>query len=253
MGTNCLYYGADTQALGAEFYPYYDLSYLMMGVLSASQWEELYSGKISWTDPIVEAQLTKWADLHANGYTNANVISSGDSLIALEKGQAAMIVDGNWDTEALYQSLGSNLGTFVPPYSDTSINGVVQYPGDGFSMTTYSQHKAQAAEFLEFLTTSQAASIVNQSGLIPDLSGSTTSNPVNQDMLNFAAKDGLTPYPMIDNVTTVGVVNTGSKVLPQLLAGQISVSTAAQDLQQAWQALPASQRGSSWSSYTASS
>jgi raffinose/stachyose/melibiose transport system substrate-binding protein len=253
MGTNCLYYGADSQALGAEFYPYYDLSYLMIGALSVSQWEELYSGKIAWTDPTVEAQLTNWANLHADSYTNTNVISSGDSLIALEKGQAAMIVDGNWDTQTLYQSMGSNLGTFVPPYSDTAINGVVQYPGDGFSMTTYSQHKAQAAEFLQFLTTSQAASIVNESGLIPDLSGSTTSNPVNQDMLNFAAKDGMTPYPMIDNVTTVDVVNAGSKVLPQLLAGQISVSTAAQDLEQAWQALPASERGSSWASFTASS
>jgi raffinose/stachyose/melibiose transport system substrate-binding protein len=253
MGTTCLYYGADTQALGAEFYPYYDLSYLMIGALSVSQWEELYSGKIAWTDPTVEAQLTNWANLHADSYTNANVISSGDSLIALEKGQAAMIVDGNWDTATLYQSMGSNLGTFVPPYSDTTINGVVQYPGDGFSMTTYSQHKTQAAEFLQFLTTSQAASIVNESGLIPDLSGSMTSNPVNQDMLNFAAKDGMTPYPMIDNVTTVDVVNAGSKVLPQLLAGQISVSTAAQDLEQAWQALPASERGSSWASFTASS
>jgi raffinose/stachyose/melibiose transport system substrate-binding protein len=253
MGTSCLYYGADSQALGAEFYPYYDLSYLMAGVLSVSQWEDLYSGKTSWTDPTVEAQLTKWANLHADGYTNANVISAGDSLIALEKGQAAMIVDGNWDTQTLYQSMGSNLGTFVPPYSDTSINAVVQYPGDGFSMTTYSQHKTQAAEFLQFLTTTQAAGIVDQSGLIPDLSGSTTNNPVNQDMLNFAAKDGMTPYPMIDNVTTVDVVNAGSKVLPQLLAGQISVATAAQDLEQAWQQLPASERGASWSTYKASS
>ena len=252
MGTNCLYYGADTQALGAEFYPYYDLSYLMIGALGVSQWEELYNGQLSWTDPTVEAQLTKWAALHADGYTNSNVISSGDSLIALEKGQTAMIVDGNWDTAALYQSMGSNLGTFVPPYSDTSINGVVQFPGDGYSMTTYSQHKTQAAEFLQFLTTSQAATIIDQSGLIPDLSGSTSSNPVNQDMLNFAAQDGMTPYPMLDNVTQVGVVNEGSKVLPQLLAGQISVATAAQDLEQAWQALPAGQRSSTWASYKAS-
>ena len=144
-----------------------------------------------------------------------------------------MIVDGNWDTAALYQSMGDNLGTFVPPYSDTSINGVVQFPGDGYSMTTYSQHKTQAAEFLQFLTTTQAATIIDQSGLIPDLNGSTSSNPVNQDMLNFAAQDGMTAYPMLDNVTQVGVVNEGSKVLPQLLAGQISVATAAQDLQQA--------------------
>jgi hypothetical protein len=56
---------------------------------------------------------------------------------------------------------------------------------------------------------------------------------------------------MIDNVTQVGVVNDGSKVLPQLLAGQLTVSQAAQDLQQAWQALPAGQRSSTWASYKA--
>ncbi len=251
IGKDCLFYGADTQALGAEFYPYYDLSYLMIGALSVSQWEELYSGKLKWTSPAVEAQLANWAKLHQDGYTNSSVISSSDSLIALEQGQTAMIVDGNWDLATLYQSMGSNLGTFVPPYSTSGIHGVVQYPGDGFSMTTYSQHKAQAAEFLEFLTTKQAASIVNDSGLIPDVKGSSTTNPVSQDMLAFAAKDGFSVYPMLDNVTQVGVVNAGSKVLPELLAGELSVSAAAQALQQAWAQLPKGERGSTWASYHA--
>ncbi|MGH7610832.1 MAG: ABC transporter substrate-binding protein [Candidatus Dormibacteria bacterium] len=249
IGKNCLFYGADTQALGAEFYPYYDLSYLMIGALSVSEWEQLYSGKLKWTSPQVEAQLAEWAKLHADGYTNTSVISSSDSLIALEQGKTAMIVDGNWDLATLYQSMGSSLGTFVPPYSNGGIHGVVQYPGDGFSMTTYSQHKAQAAEFLQFLTTTKAANIVNNSGLIPDVKGVSTTNPVSQDMLNFAAKDKFSVYPMLDNVTQVGVVNAGSKVLPELLAGEISVSGAAQALQQAWTQLPKGERGATWASY----
>jgi len=252
MGKNCLYYGADTQALGAEFYPYYDLSYLMIGAFTVSQWEGLYSGKLPWTSPVVEAQLSKWAALHRNGYTNQNVISSSDSLIALEQGKTAMIVDGNWNLATLYQVMGSKLGTFVPPFSDNPINGVVQFPGDGFSMTTYSQHKAEAAEFLKFLTTKQAAGIVDANGLIPDVVGTTTTNPVSQDMLNFAAKGGMTIYPMLDNVTQVDVVNAASKVLPELLAGQITVAAACQALQQALQHLPASQRGSTWASFSTS-
>jgi ABC-type glycerol-3-phosphate transport system substrate-binding protein len=250
MGTNCLYYGADTQALGAEFYPYYDLSYLMIGAFTLAQWEGLYSGKIPWTSPVVEAQLSKWAALHRNGYTNQNVISSSDSLIAFEQGKTAMIVDGNWNLAALYQVMGSNLATFVPPFSDTPINGVVQFPGDGFSMTTYSQHKPEAAAFLQFLTTKQAAAIVDVNGLIPDVVGTTTTNPVSQDMLNFAAKNGMTIYPMLDNVTQVDVVNAGSKVLPELLAGQITVAAACQALQQALQHLPQGQRGSTWASFS---
>ena len=252
MGKNCLYYGADTQALGAEFYPYYDLSYLMIGAFTVAQWEGLYSGQLPWTSPIVEAQLSKWAALHRNGYTNQNVISSSDSLIALEQGKTAMIVDGNWNLATLQQVMGSKLGTFVPPFSDNPINGVVQFPGDGFSMTTYSQHKAEAAQFLQFLTTKQAAAIVDANGLIPDVVGTTTTNPVSQDMLNFAAKGGMTIYPMLDNVTQVDVVNAASKVLPELLAGQITVAAACQALQQALQHLPPSQRSSTWASFSTS-
>ena len=36
------------QALGAEFYPWYDASYMMIGQYSVSQWKGLYSGGISY-------------------------------------------------------------------------------------------------------------------------------------------------------------------------------------------------------------
>ncbi len=70
----------------------------------------------------------------------------------------------------------------------------------------------------------------------------TTSNPVNQQMLNFVTMQHMTPYPMLDNVTQVNVVNAGSKVLPAVLANQQSALSALQNMQQTWQQLPASQR-----------
>ena len=251
-GITCLYYGAGSQNLGAEFYPYYDLSYLMIGALSLPQWEGLYNGKIPWTSPIVTDQLAKWQKLYSDGYTNKDVITSVGSLNAFEHGKAAMLVKGNWDLAQLYGAMGKNLGTFVPPFTGTKMHGVVQFPGDGFSMTSYSQHKAQAAEFLQFLTTPQAGRVVAASGLIPDVRGVATPNPVSQEMLAFSAVDHMTKYPMLDNVTQVGVVNAGSKVLPQLLAGQLTPKAAAAQLEQAWKQLPAGQRGKTWASYSAS-
>ncbi len=247
--TTCLYYGAGSQNLGAEFYPWYDLSYLMIGQFSLTQWQGLFNGTIPWTSPAVKAQLTKWHELYADGYTNKNVITSIGSLVAFEHGKSAMLIKGNWDLAQLYQAMGSNLGTFVPPFSTHPVSGVVQYPGDGFSMTTYSQHKPQAAEFLRFLTTPQAGRIVAASGLIPDVRGVASTNPVSQQMLAFAAKDGMATYPMLDNVTQPNVVNAGSKLMPELLAGQISVSSAASQLEQAWRQLPLSERGRTWGSY----
>jgi raffinose/stachyose/melibiose transport system substrate-binding protein len=157
-----------------------------------------------------------------------------------------MIVDGTWDTQKFTSALGSKVAAFVPPFSNTPIKGVVDFYGDGLSMTTYAQHPAQALQFLEFMTTPQAAKIINAAGLIPAIQGTSTSNPVNQEMLDFVTKDHMTAYPMLDNVVQPNVVNTGSKELPSVLNGTISPSSALSSLQGTWGQLPSDQRGTSY-------
>ncbi len=39
------------------------------------------------------------------------------------------------------------------------------------------------------MTTHQAAQIINAAGLIPAINGTSTSNPVNQQMLDFVSQD----------------------------------------------------------------
>jgi ABC-type glycerol-3-phosphate transport system substrate-binding protein len=241
-----LTYGNGGQPLGAEFYPWYDMSYMMIGAHPVTNWQQLYSGQIPWTSAANEAQLTTWAKLKSAGCTNSDVLTKTDNLGDFESGKAAMMVDGTWDTQKFTQALGSKVGAFVPPFSNTPIKGVVDFAGDGLSMTSYSQHQPQALQFLEFMTTTQAASIINAAGLIPAINGTTTSNPVNQEMLNFVSQDHMTVYPMLDNVVQPDVVNTGSKVLPSVLNGSISPSTALGNLQTTLGQLPAAQRGTSY-------
>ena len=57
-GYTPLVYGNGGQPLGATFYPWYDMSYMMIGSYSVSQWQGLYSGSIPWTSPTITAQLT---------------------------------------------------------------------------------------------------------------------------------------------------------------------------------------------------
>jgi ABC-type glycerol-3-phosphate transport system substrate-binding protein len=69
-GITPMIYGVDTQGLGATFYPFYDFSYAMAGILSPAEWRGLYSGKTAWTSPKIVSQLTKWAGhqgLHEQG------------------------------------------------------------------------------------------------------------------------------------------------------------------------------------------
>jgi ABC-type glycerol-3-phosphate transport system substrate-binding protein len=239
-------YGNGGQPLGAEFYPWYDMSYMMIGTYPVSEWQKLYSGQIPWTSPTVSAQLSTWAKLKSAGCTNNDVLTKTNNLGDFESGKAAMMIDGTWDTQKFTSALGNKVAAFVPPFSNNPIKGVVDFAGDGLSMTTYTKHPTQAAQFLTFMTTPQAGAIVNAAGLIPAIKGMSTSNPVNQQMLNFVSQDHMTAYPMLDNVVQPEVVTTGSKVLPSVLNGSITPSAALQNMQTTFGQLPPTSRGTSY-------
>ena len=241
-GIQPLVYGNGGQAISTEFYPWYDMSYMMIGAHSLASWKGLYDGSIPWTSAANVAQLQMWASLQKDGYTNTDVLTNTANIQQFEKGKAAMMVDGTWDTAQYTSTMGTNVTAFVPPYSTTPIKGVVEYPGDGFSVTKYSKNKAAAFKFIDFLTTTEAGNIINKAGLIPDIKGLTTTNLVNQEMLNFVTQDHMTPYPMMDNYVQVNVGNAADKVLPAVLANQQSALSALQNMAQAWQQLPAAQR-----------
>jgi raffinose/stachyose/melibiose transport system substrate-binding protein len=245
-GITPMVYGSDTQGLGATFYPFYDFSYQMSGILSPTQWQSLYTGKTSWTSPTVAAQMSKWAALKSKGCTNPDVLTKSNILGYFGSGKAAMIVDGNWDTATLQKALGKNLEPFVPPFASGDQKGVIQYPGDGFSVSAYTKHPKEAVAFLKFLTTSSAAKIISNAGLIPDIKGFRTNNRVSNAMLDFASKDGFTPYPMLDNVIQPEVVDVASKQLVAAFGGDSSVSSALGSMKSALDALPSDRKGPSY-------
>lgn len=247
-GTTCIEEG--TQNLSGEFYPWYNLSYLMAGILTPQQWEGLYNGTIKWTNPKIVAQLNEWHKLYADGYVNSNALTATNVQSNFLNGSAAMIIKGNWDTSQFYSTLGKNVGVFAPPYSNKPMHSVVEFAGNGLAITSYSSHKQAAAQFLQFLTTPQAGKIVAQSGLIPDVNGVPATNPLASQMISMVTKQGYTVYPMLDNVTAPGVVTAGSSVMPDMLVGGVSAQNAASSLDQAWTQLPSSERGSSWSGYS---
>jgi raffinose/stachyose/melibiose transport system substrate-binding protein len=245
-GITPMIYGSDTQGLGATFYPFYDFSYQMSGILSPAQWQGLYTGKTPWTSPAIVSQMTKWAALKSKGCTNPDVLTKSNILGAFSSGKAAMIVDGNWDTATLQKGLGKNLAPFAPPFSSGKQKGVVQYPGDGFSITSYSKHPKEAAAFLKFMMTPAAAKLISNAGLIPAIKGYTTTNTVSNAMLALASKQGFAAYPMLDNVIQPEVVDVASKKLVAAFGGDTSVASALGDMKSKLDSLPSDRKGSSY-------
>lgn len=243
-GYTPMVYGNGGQSLGALYYPWYDASYIAMGQTSSvAGLRSLYSGDNQWNSAANVAAYTKYAALKSKGCTNSDILTKTDNLDAFLGGKAAMIIDGTWDTQKFTDKMGSNVAAFVPPFSDKPIKGVVEFAGQGFSLTNYSKHQKEAAGFLAYLSTPAASKIIDAAGLIPNVLGATTSNPVNQQMLDFAAKGGFIRYPMLDNVIQGGVVDAGSKIIPTILNGTVSPAAGLKQMAQVWQSLPAASRG----------
>jgi raffinose/stachyose/melibiose transport system substrate-binding protein len=234
-------YGTGGQALGGGFYPWYDVSYLMM-YLSPDQWKGLYTGEIPWTDPAVLAQFEKWGSLFTKGCTNSDVLTNQDSVAQFEAGQAAMTMEGTWQIAEFQEKMGDTVGVFVPPFSDTPIKGVVEFGGDGFGMTTYSQHKTEAAAFLAFMASDAGQQIIADNGIIPTKEGFSSDQRMAKDLLALAMDQGFVRYPMIDNVIQPEVSDTGTKVLNAAFGGAQSMADALKSMAQTLDGLPAESR-----------
>jgi raffinose/stachyose/melibiose transport system substrate-binding protein len=243
-GTIPVAYGPGGQALNAGFYPYYDLSYMMM-YQQVTDWIKLYNGQTPWTDATIEKQLTTWASMKSKGYTNTDVLN-GDSVGMFEAGKAAMVLEGSWDFKEFHDKLGDKVGVFVPPFTDTQAKGVVEFPGDGFGVTSYSQNKAAAAAFLAWMATSDAQKIIADGGLIPVVAGTQATEPLANAMLDYAANQGYTRYPMIDNVLQPEVTDVATKELNSVFNGTETPAKALAAIKAALDALPADRRGDTY-------
>jgi ABC-type glycerol-3-phosphate transport system substrate-binding protein len=231
-------YGTGGQALGGGFYPWYDVSYLMM-YLQPADWKKLYTGEIPWTDPTVQAQFDKWGSLFTKGCTNSDVLTNQDSIAQFEAGEAAMTMEGTWQIAEFQEKLGDKVDVFVPPFSDTPIKGIVEFSGDGLAMTNYSKNKPQAAAFLAFMASDEGQKIIAAAGIIPDKTGFSSDQRMAKNLLDFAANQGYTRYPMVDNVIQPEVSDVGTKTLNAAFGGAQSMKDALTSMQQTLEALPA--------------
>jgi raffinose/stachyose/melibiose transport system substrate-binding protein len=244
VGVTPIVYGSASASYTGEFNPWYDFSYLMIGALKPSQWADLYDGTIPWNSSIVQAQLTRWHQLFVKGCVNTDALTDADNLGQFISGKAAMTTDdGSWDVGQFTQQMKGNVGAMPPPFSVAPQHGVVYFPGDAISVMKESPNIPAAAKFLAFMDSPAGAAQIAAAGLIPDIKNYRSANALNSQMLGFV-KSGYTVYPMLDNVTQPQIVNVGYQVLPALMVGQTSVTSAVNAMYVKHNELPVAQRSS---------
>ena len=216
----------------------------MMMIFPVEDWKKLFSGESR--GRMRGSRPAQWGDLKAKGCTNEDVLTNTESIAQFEAGQAAMTLEGSWDFKEFQDKMGDNVGLFLPPFVDEPLKGVVEFPGNGYGITSYSTHKAEAADFLKFMLTKEAQQIIADGGLIPTIEGTSPSQPMAIALLDYAASQGYARYPMIDNVMQPEVLDVATRVLNAILAGTMSPQDAAQKMQDALMSLPADRRGDTY-------
>jgi raffinose/stachyose/melibiose transport system substrate-binding protein len=242
-GVTPIIYGNDGN--GGEFWPLAEWSYLLAGVTSLSSWNGFLTGSQSYDSQAMVSQITNWAKLYKSGCANSNALNDSGNQSEFEHGKAAMIIEGSWDTPIFQPYLGSNLGVFMPPYSTSGKQMIVELAGQGFGVPKSSPNRKIAEEFLASILTSSGQTALVKTGQIPIYQGYSMP-AVSQQMLQMASEPSYQVYPMFDNYMQQSVATVANKMLDQVFVGQISPSAALQNIEAALQDLPSSQRSTQY-------
>lgn len=176
-----------------------------------------------------KTSLTTWADLFRHDYTNKDFSSLGawDSIQRFVTGEGAMNINGSWAIGEMEPIMGDNLGTFkIPaieagaPYADY----IISQPGANVSVTTYSQNKDLAVEFIKYMTSAEfeGASHLDTGDLPANnkVDTSIISNPISQAAFSWIKENkAVIGY---DSIIPVNAANEIYKLGPTLCSGKLS-------------------------------
>jgi multiple sugar transport system substrate-binding protein len=236
-----------------------DLQWLMDVMGQAGAWPFPYSGgsnvTINWTGPAQEKFAAYWQNL-INQHAVSTVNDAGTEVNTnLDKGVTAAAIDSAWAPSYFVADVKQSLGQWraapLPQWTAGADVGA-DWGGSTYPVFTQSKHAAQAAEFSEWLTATNASwNIVKTppSSLFPTylptlnsssftsltypISGSSQPNQV----FSAAAKNiQATPWPpfmtqaLTQADTTFGGVLSGKETMQQAFAAfqtaEVSYATA---------------------------
>jgi raffinose/stachyose/melibiose transport system substrate-binding protein len=214
------------------------------GELGPDAFSDMYSG----ATPIDSEGMLKayeaYASIYAKGLTNpdAGSIPNSDSLSGFSQGKGVFFIAGGWMNQPLVEAMGDNVGVFaIPMLKDAEYPDVV---GGGtnnvISITTYSQHQKEAADFVNYLA--QPGTIdkyveLNQIEASNSASADTSliTNPLLQQEAEQLKSVETLVFPF-DNIMPQSVIDLFYKVNATTFVGTTTPEDALAQLQAAFEA-----------------
>jgi len=139
--------------------------YLDMRVNGYEFHMDLTAGKIPYTDPRVQAVFDRWDELTKPGYFIANhaAVDWEEMIPALEKGQAAMYLIGNFAVDPMKKGglTEAQLGFLqFPKINDVPM--AEDAPMDTMHIPSKAKNKADARRFLAYVAKADSQTMVNE-------------------------------------------------------------------------------------------
>jgi raffinose/stachyose/melibiose transport system substrate-binding protein len=209
----------------------------------------IYGMEPTFADGANEAALERLVRWQTEGWLQEGSIgaSYADAVGTFTSGEALYFVAGSWLTGTVDGSLGADGGfMLMPGVGGTSPIG--GGPSSPLVISSRSQHKAEAVEFLDFFNSQAQSDFLMSQGWGPPgaVLGTTAGNPLNVaivELLADAAQEGIGIVPYINWASPTVDTNIYSG-LESLLSGQSSVNDYVNVIQSAWESSKSERSGS---------
>jgi ABC-type glycerol-3-phosphate transport system substrate-binding protein len=189
------------------------------------------------TDGAKEAAQTvvDWVDA---GYlpASANATADADALANFTQGKSAYFVTGNWYAATIAEAMGDNAGFFLFPVAQQGNPVVASGASVAFSISSKTKHPNEAAAFLDFMRSPEAAKVQFDSGFMPvdttaDVQASGVTADITGEFAKVVADNGIVPFPDFASPNMIDRLTSG---VQGLLGKQTTPDAFLASLQESW-------------------
>ena len=196
----------------------------------------------SFSSPVNVQSLTIFQNWANSNYFTPSFLDLGynDWVNGFAKGDALFIITGSWFNTQLQQSMGKNVGFFLPPRPKSGAAPVTTGSGGlPWAIPTKAKQPVLAAQYIDFITSATAGRIflkrqdIPMYPLPPSVAPKGTSTAdIMAAFSQLVKADTFVPYidwatPTLYNTLAAGLQNLlGGQITPQALAASIDADYA---------------------------
>ncbi|MFN8375585.1 MAG: extracellular solute-binding protein [Anaerolineae bacterium] len=218
---------------------------LVGGLMGPDAFFQMRSREVPINSPEWVQAYEAYQQLYEFGLTNSDAGStpSGDGQLRFTQGESAMWIQGGWANKDINNVFGEDAGLFQIPTLEGSIypGALAGGPNIALGVMNYSQHKPEAVEFIKFLLRPEILDLyVSLNQTEPSNHLQADPSVIQNPLLQLQAEQilqGHTVYPF-DNIMPGEINSMFYRLNAAVFIGQLSPQDAADQIEQAYEAMP---------------